>query len=163
MLPLFSSYFVYHTHKYFSQHTVLTAVRNTNIVVLCRGCTNIGSQVARATEFCSVLVLTIELFHITLLEPRILSLLLDFWKICEHVFMYILFTVSGRNDGELWPCVNRYFLFERPSVQISAKIGISWLKRSMFFFSRGRKCNFLAWHLTPTIFCNILSVLSPVI
>jgi len=164
MLPLFSSYFVHLTHKYFPQHTVLTAVKSTNIVVLCQGCTNTGSQVAQATKFCRVRWSSVSNFF--MLPFCHLDFWVSFsilWKICEQVVIHILFTVSGRNDQGLWPCVNRYFLFERPSVQISAKIGIYWLKRSMFFHSRGRKCHFRAWDLTPTIFCLILSVLFPVV
>jgi hypothetical protein len=52
------------------------------------GCTNPGCQVPMSTKFC-VVVPNIcgssvwKLLRVTLLAPRILRRLLDFWKICE--------------------------------------------------------------------------------
>ena len=72
-----------HTHTHFPQHTVLTAVKS-NIVCLVSGVHEYWEP-GRPSDYIlySVLFLSIELFHVTLLAPGILSLLLDFWKICE--------------------------------------------------------------------------------
>jgi hypothetical protein len=60
-----------------------------NRYVLEKGCTNFGSQVARKSKFCTVVsnicgFSVWSLFHVTLLASKILSWILDFWKVYEH-------------------------------------------------------------------------------
>jgi len=52
-----------------------------------RGCTHPTSQIAQVTKFCMVAhnicgTSVWNLFHVTLLAPRILKWILNFWKIC---------------------------------------------------------------------------------
>ena len=59
-------------------------------------CTNPGCQITWKTKFCMVEpnicgALVWNLFHVTVLAPRILRWLIDFWKICEPL--------SSRNAG----------------------------------------------------------------
>jgi len=58
--------------------------------VLENGCINLGRQVARKTKFCTVAsnicgISAWSLFHVCLLAPKILSWILDFWKIYEYL------------------------------------------------------------------------------
>jgi hypothetical protein len=47
-----------------------------------QGCTNLGRQVAWATKFCNICESSqANLLHVTLLAPKILVRILDFWKI----------------------------------------------------------------------------------
>lgn len=59
-----------------------------------RGCTNPGCQVAKATKFCMVAPNTCgssvwNLLHVTQLASRILRWLLEFWKFCAPVSLFI--------------------------------------------------------------------------
>ena len=58
-------------------------------------CTNPRRRLTPSTQFCTLVpqrlwVLNMELAHVTLLVPRILRRLLDFWKICAYIFIYLL-------------------------------------------------------------------------
>jgi len=60
-----------------------------NWFVLEKGYTNLGHQVAQKSKFCTVAsnicgFSVWSLFHVTLLAPKILSWILDFWKIYEY-------------------------------------------------------------------------------
>ena len=53
----------------------------------CRSCTNIGRQFAMATKFCTVgpnicRSSVLNFLYVTVLAPRILRWVLDFWKYC---------------------------------------------------------------------------------
>ena len=133
------------SHTNVSPNSLYSQLQKVILQFCVRGARILGARSPGRLNFQSMLVLSIELFHFTILAPRILSLFLDFWKICEHVVTYILmFTVSGRNDRGLWPCVNRSFLFERSSVQNRCQNRDFLIKKVCVFFSRGRKCHFRA-------------------
>ena len=58
-------------------------------------CTNPRRRVIPSTQLCTLVpqrlrVLNMELAHVTLLVPRILRWLLDFWKICAYILIYLL-------------------------------------------------------------------------
>jgi hypothetical protein len=77
-------------------HWKWTCFRKTQVVEKCvlsvpkHTCSNSGLHVAWTTQFCTVApkylwVLSMELFHVTLLAPAIWRFLLDFWKFSEHL------------------------------------------------------------------------------
>ena len=58
-------------------------------------CTNPRCRVTPSTQFWTLVpqrlwVLNMELAHVTLLVPRILRWLLDLWKICAYILIYLL-------------------------------------------------------------------------
>ena len=66
--------------------------------VLEKGCTNLRRQVARKPKFCTVASNICGfsvwiLFHVTLLALKILSWILDFWKIYKHPFYKFVYGI----------------------------------------------------------------------
>ena len=79
-----------------------------------QGCTNLRPQAVRAAKFYSVTLCICgswkwNLAHVTILGPRILQRLLDFWKICGSLTLSIL-SLGSFSSTENPPAFSLLFL-----------------------------------------------------